>query len=257
MTQARSPTPLQGPRLVRFLSDLAVADGEVSHKDFAERLGRLIALPDSIALSMVHGRLSTMTSEPMPEAGVAVCRESVMADFLRVRTTLVETIVDSFTRGAGASWLGFPTVTASTPAEEMASYKRYQMFYVNQQREIALRINKLRADVRLAVCARSARLARLVVLDTGLDEALSVPAQNLFAEVPRLLGKRFEDLYQRHQETIVDRETDDDRQLWSQPGGWLAQFAGEMQGSLLAELEARLQPVLGLMEALKEEGESA
>jgi hypothetical protein len=30
-----------------------------------------------------------------------------------------------------------------------------------------------------------------------------------------------------------------------------------MQEALLAELEARLQPVLGLMEALKEEGESA
>jgi hypothetical protein len=257
MTKIPPPRPLKGPRLVRFLSDLALADGEVSHQHFSERLGRLIDLPDSIALSRVHGQLVTMTSAPGPATSAAVPTESIVAEFLKVRTTLVETIVDSFTPGAGASWLSFPRVTASTPAEEMASYKRYQMFYVNQQREIALGINKLRADVRLAVCGRSARLARLVVLDTGLDEALSAPAQNLFAEVPRLLGKRFEDLYQRHQETIVDRETDDDRQLWSQPGGWLAQFAGEMQEALLAELEARLQPVLGLMEALKEEGESA
>ena len=257
MTKIPPPRPLKGPRLVRFLSDLALADGEVSHQHFSERLGRLIDLPDSIALSRVHGQLVTMTSAPGPATSAAVPTESIVAEFLKVRTTLVETIVNSFTPGAGASWLSFPRVTGSTPAEELTSYKRYQLFYANQQREIALRINKLRADVRLAVSGRSSRLARLVVLETGLDEALSAPAQNLFAEVPRLLGKRFEDLLQSHLETLVGREDDDDRQLWSQAGGWLGQFAGEMQEALLAELEARLQPVLGLMEALKEEGESA
>lgn len=248
---------MKGPRLVRFLTDLAVADGEVSHQHFSERLGRLIDLPDSIALSRVHGQLATMTSETGTETDAAVPTEAIVAEFLKVRTTLVETIVNSFTQGAGASWLSYPRVTASTPAEEMASYKRYQLFYVNQQREIALRISKLRADVRLAVSRRSARLARLVVLEAGLDEALATPAQNLFAEVPRLLGKRFEELYQSHLAAVVGREVDDDRQLWSQSGGWLAQFAGEMQESLLAELEARLQPLLGLLEALKEEGERA
>ncbi|EXI82488.1 MAG: hypothetical protein AW10_00596 [Candidatus Accumulibacter appositus] len=197
-----------------------------------------------------------MTSEIGKETDATEPTESIVAEFLTVRTKLVESIVNSFSHGAGASWLGFPKVTASTPAEELTSYKRYQQFYANQQREIALRINTLRANVRLAVSGRSSRLARLVVLDSGLDEAFSAPAQKLFAEVPRLLGKRFDDLYQSHLETIAGGEADDDPQLWSQAGGWLAQFSGEMQEALLAELEARLQPVLGLMEALKEEGES-
>ncbi|HRF03044.1 DUF3348 family protein [Accumulibacter sp.] len=256
MTQVPPPRPLNVPRLVRLLTELEVADGAVSHQHFSERLGRLINLPDSIALSRVHGRLATMTSEIGKETDATEPTESIVAEFLTVRTKLVESIVNSFSHGAGASWLGFPKVTASTPAEELTSYKRYQQFYANQQREIALRINTLRANVRLAVSGRSSRLARLVVLDSGLDEAFSAPAQKLFAEVPRLLGKRFDDLYQSHLETIAGGEADDDPQLWSQAGGWLAQFSGEMQEALLAELEARLQPVLGLMEALKEEGES-
>ena len=37
---------------------------------------------------------------------------------------------------------------------------------------------------------------------------------------------------------------------WLQAGGWLAEFYKDVQELLLAELDVRLQPVLGLLEAL-------
>jgi hypothetical protein len=123
---------------------------------------------------------------------------------------------------------------------------------VNHQREIIFKLNKLRADTRLAVSTHSARLAQLVALDTALEATLNVHTQKLFAGVPRLLGKRFDALYQQHQQTMTDQEPDDP-QMWGEPGGWLVQFNREMQGLVLAELEVRLQPILGLIEALNEE----
>jgi hypothetical protein len=35
-----------------------------------------------------------------------------------------------------------------------------------------------------------------------------------------------------------------------QPRGWLATFARDMQGVLMAELEMRLQPIIGLIATL-------
>jgi hypothetical protein len=41
--------------------------------------------------------------------------------------------------------------------------------------------------------------------------------------------------------------------LWLQAGGWLAHFCQELHTVLLAELDLRLQPTLGLVEALQNE----
>ena len=39
---------------------------------------------------------------------------------------------------------------------------------------------------------------------------------------------------------------------WLQPGAWLHTFCQDMRAVLLAELELRLQPVAGLLDALNE-----
>lgn len=239
------------------MSDLAVADVEISHKHFPERLGRLIDLADSIDLSRVHGKLATTKSESGPETGKAFPRTSVIEAFFEARAAIMQSIIDSFLLDPGALWSGSRRAKPAAPAQEGASHQRYQLFYVNQQRDIAARVEKLRSHIRAAVSGRSSRLARLAVLDATLEATFSAPTRKLFAEVPKLLGKRFEYLYQAHQQTIAVRQAEDSLLSSRQPEGWLEQFADEMQGSLLAELDARLQPVLGLMEALDEEVESS
>lgn len=237
-------------------------DVEVSHKQFAERLGRLIDLSGSIALSRVHVSLAATASKLCAKTATVVSTESLVDEFIRVRTTIVQSIIDSFvpTAGVGVAPPSLPLVTAAISAAELTRYGRYQLFYVSRQKEIAVKLGKLRASTRAAVSSRSSRLAQLVVLDAALDEALSAPTQKLFAEIPRLLERRFQYLYLQHQQVVAGQHGahgEDDWRLWSQAGGWLEQFTGEMQGLLLAELEVRIQPVLGLIEALKEEVERA
>lgn len=237
-------------------------DVEVSHKHFAERLGRLIDLSGSIALSRVHVGLAATASKPCAKTATVVPTESLVDEFIRVRTTIVQSIIDSFVSAAGVGVAppSLPLVTAAISAAELTKYGRYQLFYVSRQKEIAVKLGKLRASIRAAVSSRSSRLAQLVVLDAALDEAISAPTQKLFAEIPRLLERRFQYLYLQHQQVVASQDGEHgegDWRLWSQAGGWLEQFTGEMQGLLLAELEVRLQPVLGLIEALKEEVERA
>ena len=43
----------------------------------------------------------------------------------------------------------------------------------------------------------------------------------------------------------------DDPQRWRQSGGWLWAFEQDLQALLLAEMQARLQPIYGLLEAAR------
>jgi hypothetical protein len=56
-----------------------------------------------------------------------------------------------------------------------------------------------------------------------------------------------------HARRRADNEQADDPALWMQPGGWLAGFRKELQDALLAELDVRLQPTVGLIEAFSNE----
>ena len=249
MNQATPQASLNGSRLVRFLVDLSVSDVEVSHKQFTERLGQLIDLSDSVDLAAAHGKLLATTFEP---AEVSV--DPVIEEYVRVRTEIVHFIINSFIPGKGASWLSLPLLKAGIALEEASAYQPFLQFYATHQREMDFKVKKLRLHTRIEVSGLSAKLAQLCALDGALDDTLAIHSRQLLAGVPKLLEKRFKHLLTQHQQGLSGQV--DEPQRWMQPGGWLEQFCGEMQGLLLAELEVRLQPILGLIEALNEEVDS-
>ncbi len=249
MTQTSAPVSLNGSRLVRFLSDLDVADVEVSHKHFTERLSRLIDLADSVTLSSAHGKLADLDAVAM-DSNFGQISDSLIAEYLRVRKSIVQFIIDSFVAGTGATWLKLPTANAKATADELLAYEPYQQFYLTHQREIAFKIKRLQTTTRGAISGTSAKLTQLAALDTALDETLTAHSRKLFSSVPLLMGKRFAYLYQQYKKSD---QASDDPQQWLQADAWLGQFYTELQDLLFAELEIRLQPVLGLIEALNEE----
>lgn len=248
MTHSSVHASLNGSRLVRFLADLSVSDVELSHKHFAQRLGRLIDLTDSIALSAAHGKLPVAGGQSCSQSDLISASEVLKDEFLRVRSSAVTFIAKSFIPGMEAAWLTLPVVTGDAESQGKISYEPYLRFYTTHQREIAFKVKRLRTNARQALAELSPRLAQLSALDTALEKTLAVHSRKLFLKVPVLLEKRFNTLRQQHQQALGAQ--DDDPHLWLRPGGWLETFYGEMQGLLLAELEERLQPVLGLIEAL-------
>jgi hypothetical protein len=64
-----------------------------------------------------------------------------------------------------------------------------------------------------------------------------------------LLEQRFEQLLKTHQQKLVETQQADNPAIWMNPGAWLARFCNELQTMLLAELDLRLQPTVGLIEA--------
>jgi hypothetical protein len=234
--------PAKSSRLVRFLTDMLDADVQVSHQRFIERLGQSFNLADSVKISTVHEQqIKELTTTPDVE------KAAIKDEFERVRASIISSVVQSFEPGPASVRTRFPELRAEMTTEESMSAEPYMTFYVAQQSNIDFRIRDLHASTRDALTKLSPHIARLAALEAVLADPLLTPAKRAFVIVPRLLRRRFETLLEDH---LGDKaEEPGVRERWELT---LAQFRQEMQGLLLAEIETRLLPTLGLIEALDE-----
>lgn len=118
----------------------------------------------------------------------------------------------------------------SVAATDFRSYRRR---YVARQQALEASIGPLRGRLRARLAARSPAMARLAGVDAVMEQVLGAHEQRLLATVPVLLEKHFERLRQ------------------ADGPGWPDVFCKDMQGVLFAELDIRLQPVEGLLDALR------
>jgi hypothetical protein len=119
---------------------------------------------------------------------------------------------------------------------------------------MALRIEALRGDVRQTLAKVSPRLGATGRVRRGAGTLCWDHAnKQLMGTVPVVLERQFENRRAAHRQAQDATQPADDPGSWRQPGGWLHSFAKDMEVALLAELEVRLQPVTGMMEALNNE----
>ncbi len=252
MAQGLPRTRFNSSRLVRALADLTAADAPDPKQSFAERLGQWLDFKDALSLYSALNAGSAGASaagSSAPSAESAALRATVA----RVRTALADAITTDGVLKPGKARIELPVPTRHASAEEAADFAPYHQYCLAHQRSMGASIAPLRANVRAALSRRSARLKRLAVLDTVLEQTLTTRERELLATVPVLLARRFERLHTLHRASLADAQTPDDPERWMQPDGWLAAFCREMQTVLLAELDLRLQPIAGLIAALENE----
>lgn len=230
-------------------------DVEASRQDFSERLGLWLGVFDGITLHAAHQSIKTLDEEKPSDASLAGTL-ALEEEFHRVRSALVKAITASSASPAGEKRVRNPVrqpeAVTKTDAGD-AGYAPYRQRYLDQQRHMATRIDALRAHVRQAIAKGSSQLAQLASFDAVMDQMLGGREKKLLATVPVLLERRFGHLRKTHQLGLAAAQQQDAPSLWAQPGGWLDLFGKELQEVLLAELEVRMQPVVGLIEAFSNE----
>ncbi len=247
MAQSRlsPPTSFNSAPLVRLLASLDIANAADSSQTFAERLSHWVAWTDAIALS---GALGGATAAPASDAKPGgSARASALADQLRrVRKDLTEAIVqDVMFTGAKSD----KSVADGTPDESDFDLGTYRRHYLAHQRAMEERIGELRQHARAVASELSPALGRLAMLDAAMDKALVQHQRRVLANVPVMLERRFKNMRKLRQQAAspaaaaVATQAPTRRQR--------PPAAGQaMQSILLAELETRLQPVEGIIEAL-------
>jgi hypothetical protein len=236
MAQATTRTHFHSSRLIRILADLALLETTGQGPALAGKLGLWVDYTDAIRLCAVHNA-GMPALAALPPTASAEATESAADAVARVRTGLEATIARN-----------------GVPVEPGVDYEPYRRFYLAQQRELEQKVGPLRALAREALSQASPALGQLAALDAALDGILEEREARLLGTLPILLRRRFAVLLKGHQQALADspqaNAPSDTPAHWLQPGGWLARFANELQTVLLAELDLRLQPTLGLLEAL-------
>ena len=208
-------------RLVRLLGEATLREPEAPRQDFAERLSQWLSAVDTVKLhaALPDRPIEQLAATRLPNADA--WRERALSELALVRASLRQAIA---TQAAQA--------VRDAPHELDAGAAPHRKRHLDMQRQMEQRIAPLRALLRQALSQTSARLRQLALLDAAMEQSLSVREQRLMSTVPLLLEKRFERLRQ------------------TQADDWHPTFVRETQEMLLAELDARLQPVMGMMDAL-------
>ena len=249
MTRAPARSHFHSSQLLRFLADLSLVQAAVPAQAFAEKLGQWLDYTDAITLCAVHNAspASTLTSAataPRLAAGKA---------FARVQAELTQSICHRKLPGTSRTSPALPEPQLELPLDPAAAYTPYRRYYQAQQRQMELSIRALRAQLRETLTPASPALRKLAALDAALDGALHEREASLLAKLPKLFELRFAQLFQVHQNSLAQAGQVDQPANWMQTGAWLARFCQDLQTLLLAELDFRMQPALGLLEALNHE----
>jgi hypothetical protein len=228
---------------VRLLEENYPLSIDVSQHNIADKLGQLFSLSDSMYLSeTLDGQISQASAPAKQQA------EDIKELFFNARKRMVEFILKSFVADSDNGSFALPSNVDIT--DLTATTELYQKFYALHQSEMESRANQLRVKVRKVLAEASPELAQLTALDKALGNVLSSLGRKGFASIPQLLSSRLQTI----QSSLLEPSTDNSRQTSIEMANiiddWQKHFHSEIQDLLIAELEVRLQPTLGLIEAL-------
>ena len=249
MTRALTRTNFHSSRLIRTLAELAVLDTADPTPAFAEKLGQWIDFADAIRLTGVH-KANTARAPHAQPALPSMAGDALGAAFARMRIGMENTITKNSAPSTARvrSELALPKLEA--PLDDVKLYAPFRRYHQAHQRDMESTVRTVRAKVRDGLVNASPQLQQLAALDAAFDAILCEREARLLSTIPALLEKRFNQLRKAHQQTLPATPlTDDNPDAWMKPGAWLAGFCSELQAVLLAELDLRLQPAIGLLEA--------
>ena len=234
MAQSHSLALSERSRLVKLMSELAQLNSSAYDYNLAERLGHFMGVSGSMNLALGLRALPISASDKTSDS-IDTVRKSV----LDARERMIMRVVESFS--SSDSQNSVPSLTNGVREEALRTFSPYQRYYTSQQIEMGVAIKALREQLREDMAGFSLEMYRLASLDRVLESNLEAHARKQFNNVTKGLEKYFKTEISRQ---TVDFDFDLDQ--------FLSIFYQKMRELLLAELDARMQPIFGLLEALNE-----
>lgn len=245
---------LNGSALVGLLAQLSLLDAPLAKPSFVDGLGRWLgwdlAIPLAAALNgPPQGPGGCAGDDPAGDDGARAAAAAAGSALAATRQALARAITDDGVRPAVPRRPGLraparrPADTVDAPAAtDFAPYRRR---CIDLQQAMERAIAPLRQRVRGAVGRRSPALGRLAAIDAVLEGVLGAQQQALLAMMPTLLQTHFDRLRQAPSRSPAAQGPNAPAPSLD----WLDTFHHDMQRLLLAELELRLLPLQGLLEA--------
>lgn len=242
-----SPRPrLHSSELLRLLSRQGLIDDSVDPGDVGVRLGDWLDFRQAIALQSLIGQLEQPSA---PVAATARVDAQVLQRRLReVRQALERAITDGTPAAAGLPRIDWPGTELAQPIDTKTAFDPFRRCVQGQQRQMEQVLRSLRSQLRHMLGTGTAAQRQLAALDALLENVLSPRETRLLGQITNEHEKRFARQLRRHLQQQVAASEADEPAPRTTP--WLAPLREDLRQALLAELDLRLQPLLGLAEAL-------
>lgn len=228
--------------LVRNLLPLLEKDWPVSQARFSERLTENMDFSSSLKLSELHGHLRLLDKKAQHSDVGTVSedkKKALNSAFERVHRSIIQNIEQSFDDAVEQPRFPLPKVDLQCGPLDLSAYRS---FYQAQQTEMSAKIQGLRTYVREMLAAACLTMKKLSVLDQTLEDTIGYPLRSGFSAVTKVVAT--------HSQKVAAQLSQTDQ---SDKSSLLVQLHSELHSLLLAELELRLQPVQGLIDAFNQE----
>ncbi len=229
-------TPLTGSAFIRALASLNDHSVPAAPDAFAQRLAHWFDWTHAFSLSAALG--DSCAPPHVPGFGGQGALNADERECARVRAALAKVIAEAPAGGATPRRVNRPLAVAVAAVEAPVDFATHRQRYTACQLAMETQIVPLRRRLRSSLADRSPALAKLAELDIVMEQVVGAQERALLATV----GARLEPRYDQLRGPQAD----------GPPGPWLERFRQEMRGLLLAELDLRLQPVEGLLEACRQ-----
>ena len=252
MTRAATRAPLNSSRLIRFLTENEMMGAAPSSgENMGHRLGDWLNFRQAIALHSLLGIEPAPLSAPLRRAAL-MSGEDLREHVHKVRAALEQSIVQGSAQGSGLSRIDMPRAELDEPIDPKTAFEPYRRFIAAHQRQMEAVISTLRQQVRAQV-SKLPGLQALAALDAQFESVLNDREALLLGKVAKLLEKRFIQALKQHLKKQTEAQASDQPTPALNTTVWLTPLRHELRTALLAELDTRLQPTLGLLEAFNTE----
>jgi hypothetical protein len=208
--------------------------------------GRLAAWLDVRQAIQLRQQLETPVEPDMRSVTPDACALREQLDQLR---DVLQSAISS-DRFASGLWRNpMPDQVLVTPVIWDDLWEPYRRYLMDHQKQMTLLLGRWRRQARSMMLKAGGECQALARLDAVYDLALSAKESRLLSTLPVRMSQL---LARRLRENVFpspDAQAPAERSV-STPA-WLTQFENDLRGSLRAELELRLQPLWGLMEAFE------
>ena len=246
------PHRLNSSRLVLLLQQWTQPQGGSARQDVAEQLSQWLSTVDAVKLSRALHALESSQTPAVTTLGWgagAVDVRALQASLESTRAELTDLVTAKAATAKPVRERADNTPVDGPDPEAGAAFAVHAARYLALQKQMDARLAALRALIRQSLSMGPEGLRRLALLDAVMDQMLGAREQRLWASLPGHLERRMAHLRAAHQQQLEAAGRDDEPQRWALPGGWLFAFEQDLRALLLAELQVRLEPLAGLLEA--------
>lgn len=250
MTRVQPRPRPYSSELLRFLASRGMADATQDTGDVGQRLGDWLDFRQAIALQSLIGSVDDPATQDRP-ATARVDASVLRRRLAEVRTALEQSILTGSVPAPGLARIEWPSAELEHPIDPKTAFDPLRRYAVGHQRQMESIIRSLRVQLRGMLDKGPTAQRQLCALDTIFESVLGARETRLLGQLNKGFEQRFAKTLKQHLKQLLQAAEADEPAPRTEP--WLTPLLADMRQTLLAELDLRLQPVLGLVEALTQD----